>query len=96
MWHHLYIDHPTDALHRSRLMMRSVMSAVLVGRNDVALFSRLDDHTGGMHYHFSPAAKSIALSYGATPCPIPSKAEAGGLLAGVQGAVPLREARACA
>lgn len=83
-WYHKYINHPTVALHESRQYMDAITPLFLIQENqrDCAIFSRLDENTGGVHYYFTPKAEVIALAFHATSCNKPSKNEIGGLLVG--------------
>lgn len=84
MWHHLYIDDPSNAYSISRQMMDEhfVLFAATQNR-DCAIFSRIDD-TGGMNYYFTPTTSHIAKAHGASPCEKPLKLDVGGLLCGDQ------------
>ena len=85
MWHYLYIDDPNTAYFESKRFMEAVSAHMSTsGDNDIAVFSRLDKQTGGVHYYFTPLAKAVAVAHGASPHEKPSKQEAGGLLIGDQ------------
>ena len=83
-WHHKYIDNPTLALVESRQYMDAITPFFAVQENQrtCAIFARLDEETGGVHYYFTPAAKPIAIAFKAEPCNKPTKSEIGSLLVG--------------
>lgn len=68
-WYHKYINHPTVALHESRQYMDAITPLFLIQENqrDCAIFSRLDENTGGVHYYFTPKAGNC-ISIHATSC----------------------------
>ena len=83
MWHYLYIQDPKKAYLVSTEFMQPVsLLANTQSHRDAAVFSRLDQLTGGMHYYFSPQAESVALQYGTASCEKPSRENLGNLLAG--------------
>jgi hypothetical protein len=84
MWYYLYIDNPNEAFMQASKFMEAIFALRVSGNKDAAVFSRLDEYTGGVHYYFTPSAKSVAVAYGANPCEKPSKQEMGGLLVGDQ------------
>jgi len=83
MWHHLCIDDPNDALQLSNaLLQESLPLAAAVGIGGFRIWSRLDKHTGGVHFYFSPEASSLAARHGAQSCEPPSREDLGSLLFG--------------
>lgn len=85
MWCHLYIDDPSVAFVTSTQMMKEHFELLAASGNmDCAIFSRIDNETGGMHYYFTPAAVSIASAHGADQCEKPLRRDIGSLLCGDQ------------
>lgn len=84
-WHYKYIDDPSKAFIESGKYQESLEVFLRLTRtSDAAIYSKIDAGTGGMHYHFTPAASAVAMAFNATQCPKPSRAAIGGLLIGDQ------------
>jgi len=88
MWYYLYIDDPATAHAASSEFQKAIFAVWAVTDNyDATVFCRLDGDSGGVHYYFTPAAKSVALVHGASPCEKPSRQEVGEPLCEMDGSV---------
>lgn len=82
-WFHKYIDDPSAAFSECDRYQAAMEALFLLsGTRDAAIYSRLDNASGGVHYYFTPTAKRVATSFNATPCQKPSRDEIGSLLVG--------------
>ena len=81
MWSHIAISDPIEAVIKSREYATAVAAFALGRRDrmDAALFSNLD-HSGEMHYYFSPQAEAVAAAFGVPTCNKPLRIEIGKLL----------------
>ncbi len=88
MWYHLFINDSNTAVFQSRKFRDAVFEhMVLSGNEDVAVFHRSDEESGGVHFYFTPSSRRVAVNYGASPCQKPTQAEVGEMLVGGRGAV---------
>ena len=75
-WHYKYIDDHVAAFSESGLHLAAMEALFLLpGTDDAAIYSRLDLQTGGVHFYFTPDAKSVATTFGAIPCAMPSRSD---------------------
>lgn len=80
-WSHLYINGVDEAYQLACLLQKQALAMAMI-KPGVSVFSRVDDRTGGTHFHFPPEVMAWAIQHGASPCQKPSNQEVGGLLFG--------------
>ena len=85
MWYYMYIEDSVRAFASLKEIREELFKLMATsGDRKVAIFSRHDSETGGVHYYFSPPCRVVALTHRAIPCERPSRQQAGSLLFGDQ------------
>jgi|GEM_PF-1892860 len=85
MWYYMYIEDSVKAFARLKEIREQLFKLMATsGDRKVAIFSKYDKDTGGVHYYFSPSSREVALAHRAIPCEQPSRQQAGSLLFGDQ------------
>lgn len=84
-WHYKFIEDPSTAYSETHLYIAAMQLLQITNpHNNAAIFSRIDQELGGVHFYFTPEASSVAKKFNAEQCEMPTKSIIGGLLVGDQ------------
>ncbi len=71
-WYYLCEAFEIEARTLRTRLVREVRFVRLLQGNDLAVVLQLLSESRATHFYFSPQAKTVAVAYGAVPCPQPT------------------------